>query len=161
MTQDRQGRTGTPHKHDDPLLTSAGPPLCRATYSTRPACAGPPKISFVFSPLPSQIAFFLLSLGVVFVELWPRSQAMAHPKCAFRVPAVILGELRGHNFTKKTTRERRKNEICDGRGKKARNVGLPALRPASHPPDPSPSGSHSPGPHPPALSPPSTNPRGF
>ena len=52
----------------------------------------PPKIS-LFSPLPPQISFFLLSLEVCFVELWPRFKAMAHPKCAFGLLWVIFMKL--------------------------------------------------------------------
>ena len=47
---------------------------------------GPPagqKIRAFFFLLPPPISLFLLSLGVFFVELWPRFKAVAHPNCTF------------------------------------------------------------------------------
>ena len=49
-----------------------------------PPSAGPTKISLFFFA-----AGFVLS-GCLLLELWPRFEAVAHPKCAFGFPGVIL-----------------------------------------------------------------------
>ena len=40
----------------------------------------------------------------------------------------VMALNRGHNSTRRPPRERKKNEFCGGRGKKARNFGPPILR---------------------------------
>ena len=45
--------------------------------------AGAQHFAFFVPSLHRKISLFLLSLVVFFVELWQRSKAMIHPKCAF------------------------------------------------------------------------------
>ena len=96
--------------------------------------------------------FVLPSLsGSLLVEMWPRFRDMDHPKCAFGflwghfVRAVDPKEPQGPlwvdpglkprpQFHEKTSREKRKNEICGGRGDKSAKVSAP------HPFGPPPSG---------------------
>ena len=117
----------------------AGRPLCRTTPPPDRLPLDRRKFRSFFSSSRGKFRSFFFSLGVFFLKLWPQFEAMSRPgartKRPQRSPNVHFGRAMasncGHNFKKKTPPQRerrRKNEICDGRGKKERNFGLPATQ---------------------------------
>ena len=76
-----------------------------------------PKFRSFFT-FPPQITFFHLPREIVAAV-----RSGGHPQCAFWLSGVILCE------TQRSHRERRKNEICDGRGKSAKCWASPNFGP--------------------------------